>query len=242
MILDNFWLDGENAYDRGIRLQREIEFDGPEPDTESESIPGRVSGDIVYWNGAYKNLKGTATCYCLSMDAAASIREINAWLLSKGGVYRRLETLLEPGIYRMARVVRAAQLAPRLNKVNAFTIEFDCQAPKYLKDGEREVVFSAAGMLRNPTGQTAKPLIKLNCSSSSSELHVGGKTLEINTTGNNIVIDCDLQEMYRMQSGSRVNLGYYAEGDFPALGSGENNISFDGGISNVRIVPRWWSI
>lgn len=241
MMLDNIWLDGESAFERGIRLQKEVEFDAPEPDAETESIPGR-SGDIVYWDGAFKNVKGTAVCYCLSPDAAATVRAANSWLLAKGGEYRRLETLLEPHVFRRARIVRAAKLAPRLNRINAFEIEFDCMAPKWLKDGEKTVTLTSGAALRNPTGLRAKPLITLDCTETASTLTVGARTLEIGTTGQNIILDCAEEEMYRLQGGSRVNLGYYAEGDFPVLDAGENAVSWSNGISNVRIQTRWWSL
>ena len=242
MMLDNFWLDGESAFERGIRLQKEMEFDAPEPDTETESIPGR-NGNVVYWNGAYKNLRGTATCYCLDRNVAATVREANNWLLSKGGVYRRLETLLEPHVYRKARIVKAIRLAPRMNRINAFEIEFDCMAPKFLKDGEKTISIASGAVLRNPTGQIARPLITLDCSTASSTLTVGGRTLTIDTTGRGIILDCEEAEMYRLQQdGSRVSLGYYADGDFPILEAGETAISWSSKISNVTIQTRWWAL
>ena len=62
--------------------------------------------------------------------------------------------------------------------------------------------------------------------------------------GNPTYIDCDLGECYKIESGEYVSLnGKIALGsDLPELASGENEITFDNTITELKIIPRWWKL
>ena len=235
MRKENFWLDGIDANQVGIGLQKEIEFSAAEPDVQKITVPGR-SGELVYVNGGYKNIKGTAKCYAL--DAANVSRIVaaqNAWLL-KSAAYRRLETLSEPEVFRMARLVRGANLEPRLNRMNPFTLEFDCQPQRYLKSGERPVTLTGSSSLHNPTPFTALPLITI-FGSGSGVLSINGVSTTIDDC-NGVTLDSERHRAYK----SGENKTGAVHGDWPVLGEGENVISLGGGIDSVTIIPRWWTL
>lgn len=61
--------------------------------------------------------------------------------------------------------------------------------------------------------------------------------------GNPTYIDCDLGETYRTNArGDYVSLNRYITlgSDLPELTSGENEITCDNTITELKIVPRWW--
>ena len=232
--IEDFWLSGESASSHGVILQHEIEFDAPEPDVETVSVPGR-NGDLLYWHGTYKNINGTASCYCLNRDAATKIREVNAWIL-KSADYQRLETLTEPRIFRLARVRHGARLKPHGNVINAFDVEFDCKPQKYLKDGERVVTVTGTTTLINPTPFPALPLIVVTGSFRSGTIKIGDSTLSL-TSSASFVLDCETREA--TQSGQSANKS--VSGEYPKL-EGESVISFTGGITRLEIIPRWWTL
>lgn len=236
---DDFLLDGDRASDLGIRFQREIEFEGAEPNVEAISVPGR-NGDILYFDGSYKNVKGLADCFCLRPDAARVTTAINAWLL-KSTEYRKLETKSEPDYFRMARIVRAGKINPRLGYLNPFELEFDCKPQKYLKDGMMPIDFSANSVLINTFPFPAKPLIYISGTSASGTVTVGGETISLSDC-DNVVVDCETLRAYKQSGITPTSLITLTSGNFPVLNPGTNNVQFTGAVSKLTIIPRWWTI
>ena len=232
--VEDFWLSGESASSHGVILQKEIEFDAPAPVIDTVKVPGR-NGDIVYWSGAYGNVSGTASCYCLNRDVATKIREVNAWLL-RSADYQRLETLSEPRIFRLARVRHGARLLPRGNVINSFDVEFDCKPQKFLKEGERVITVTGAMTLTNPTPFPALPIIRVTGDARAGTITIGNYTLNL-TRSASIELDCETQEA--TQNGQNVN--NLVSGEYPKL-KGDSAISFTGGITKLEIIPRWWTL
>ena len=105
--------------------------------------------------------------------------------------------------------------------------------------GERFVEVYNGSILTNPTKYTAKPIIEVSGSGSGS-ITVGRRTIEIKNIANTITIDSELQEVY--SDGVNQNSNVIAPEGLPILEAGENVISYSGGITNVTISPRWWTI
>lgn len=71
---------------------------------------------------------------------------------------------------------------------------------------------------------------------------VGDSTVSL--LGHPTYIDCDLGECYKMEGGEYISLnGKIALGsDLPELASGENEVTFDNTITELKVVPRWWKL
>lgn len=233
MLRDNFWLDGEDAAAKNITLQKEIEFEAAEPVTEAVKIPGK-DGEIVYYDGSFKNVRGLAKCFVLGYNAAFNLTDVNSWLLSKTG-YRRLQTLHEPHFFRLARITHGARLDPRLNLLNAFEIEFDCKPYKYYNDGEIPVELTASGELVGPTPFYSLPLIVVH-GSGAGTVTINGDTLSL-TDSNEITLDSEAQDAIR----GSANMNGTVSGTYPRLGQ-SNTVSFSGGVTSLTITPRWRTI
>lgn len=69
-----------------------------------------------------------------------------------------------------------------------------------------------------------------------------GNSSEPNTDP--IFIDCDLGEAYTNEGGVYRSLNQYIDlgSDLPKLGVGENEITFDNTITELKVTPRWWKI
>lgn len=63
-------------------------------------------------------------------------------------------------------------------------------------------------------------------------------------TGLKIYIDCDLGEAYQISDGEYISLNAYIDlgSDLPTLASGDNEITFDNTITDLKVTPRWWKI
>lgn len=64
------------------------------------------------------------------------------------------------------------------------------------------------------------------------------------TFNNTVYVDLDIDEAYIIENGEAVSLNNYVSlgGEPPVLKPGNNQITYNGGISNVRITPRWWEV
>lgn len=64
------------------------------------------------------------------------------------------------------------------------------------------------------------------------------------TFNNTVYVDLDIDEAYILENGEAVSLNNYVSlgSEPPVLKAGNNQITYNGGISNVRITPRWWEV
>ena len=66
----------------------------------------------------------------------------------------------------------------------------------------------------------------------------------VSTLGNPTYIDCELGEVYKVESGSYISLNRLTDlgSNLPVLNPGENEITFDNTFTSVEIIPHWWVV
>lgn len=239
--MKQFWFDGIGSAQLGLHVTGSATYGAPERDMEMISIPGR-NGDLIIDKGRYKNIP---VSYPVSIPRNFPERaeEVRAWLLSRPG-YRRLEDDYDPEHFRLAAYKGPLGLeAGVLNRTGEGTISFDCKPQRFLKAGAMPVTFYGAGMLRNPTLFPAKPLISVS-GAGEGVLTVGKVTVEVLELDGTIILDCESMAIYAMgDSGALEDKSYgVVAAAFPELQCGDVAISFDGGIEEVEIIPRWWTL
>jgi phage-related protein len=64
----------------------------------------------------------------------------------------------------------------------------------------------------------------------------------ISRIGDPTYIDCDLGDAYMIKDGTYVGLNKYIDlgSDLPTLASGNNEITFDNTVTELKITPRFW--
>lgn len=64
------------------------------------------------------------------------------------------------------------------------------------------------------------------------------------TFSGTVYVDLDIDEAYILENDEAVSLNNYVSlgSEPPVLKAGNNQITYNGGISNVRITPRWWEV
>ena len=62
--------------------------------------------------------------------------------------------------------------------------------------------------------------------------------------GHPTYVECDIGVCYKEVDGEAVSLNQYIDlgSDLPKLGVGENEITFDNTVTDLKVVPRWWKV
>lgn len=236
MLNETFYLDGIDARSAGIQLQAPIEFSEAVPVVEAQTIPGR-NGDLIFYTGSYENRSGGASCFCLQKNVVEALNVAGRFLMSKNW-YRRLETSDDTDHFWMARVENSPQISQRLRTLAPFEIGFDCKPQRFLKSGETAVSFFQNGTIENVYGQNALPLITVY-GDGDGVLTIGNHTVSIESMGGVLYLDSETQNAYNNDGNQNTKIN---APEFPIIEPGDNVVSFQGGITSIEIVPRWWEI
>lgn len=230
------WLifDGKSSKDFGVYISGLNTYNAPERDISTVSVPGR-NGDLTIDNGRYKNVDIVYPAFIYA-DFDNNIEGLRNYLLSKKG-FKRLEDTYHPDEFRLARYKGnfSADVVDWL-EAGEFDLKFDCYPQRFLKSGEQDITFMAAGSLYNEY-QESKPLIRAYGTGSFT---INGITLTITSADGYTDIDCDLQEAYKDTMATSCNANIeLTSGAFPVLSPGMNNITLTS-ITQLDIKPRWW--
>lgn len=156
--------------------------------------------------------------------------EIANWLKGSGKViFGNMEDR-----YYKARINNVVPISQILeNYLYNFQVKFKCQPFGYLLEGDYPIELIKSGtVLYNPGTYKSLPLITVY-GTGAGILNINNVSYSITNIGNSIVLDCDIQEVLNSK-------GQYFESDnFPELNTGENAITWSGGITKVIIIPRW---
>lgn len=162
--------------------------------------------------------------------------EVSRILFKKG--WQILIDDYDPDYYRLAYFKDTFETENRYTRLGRFDVVFHCRPERFLIAGNTPLEASNGGSIFNPTGFDAKPLIHIT-GSGNGTLTVAGVTMSFTGIGDYLNIDCDRMNVYRLPSENKNSL---MTGDFPVLKSGDNIVSFTGGITSVTITPKFWTI
>lgn len=242
--INEFILGDKKSRDFSIIMTKYPPVVFAEREVESLSVAGR-SGDLTRDVGRYKNLSIPYEC-AIFHEGFQTLREAAvaaAALLQPSADYKMLRNTYHPDTYRFARISGQISVESIMEQAGTFTVTFDCKPQRFLVSGEHPITFPAAGTLRNPTMEIAKPLITVY-GSSAGTLWIGDYAVEIKAITDQMILDCDSQNAYRKigeGAPENKNGSIYAP-NFPELLPGNSLIRWDGGISKVEIIPRWWTL
>lgn len=230
-----FIIDGIKSKDLGLYISGSGTFDSPERDYDKVSVPGR-NGDLIFDNGRYKNITLKYPAF-VRRQFGRNSEAIRAWLLGTQG-YRRIEDTYHPDEYRMGIYSGRVDFDVReLNTSGETDLKFDCMPQRWLKSGEEKIEITETTVLKNPTGFSAQPLIRVY---GSGTITVGDDVIRLENVNGYVDIDSETENAYSGTQNMNKNI-YFESGDFPVLHEA-TKISFSDGISKVEIKPRWWRI
>ena len=231
-----FWLDGKLSTDYGIQLQHPVCFSKPSRRVESVTIPGR-NGVLHRSEDSFEPVSATLDCFVLENDAESRAGGIASWLLGTKG-QRRFEIPEDPEVYRLITITGGYDTDNRLNLLNVFSVPITARPERFFKSGERSIQAQNGTELNNP-GMPSKPLIEVS-GAGSGVVTVGGVSVNILDIPGTLFLDCDIENAYN--SFGDQNGKVSTPDGYPVVPPGLSVVTWSGGVTAVKITPRWWSL
>ena len=230
---------GTSNKDVGMVIEHYPSIVFPERDQTIQEVPGR-NGNVVITNGSFKNYEQQYSAF-LDSQAIGGLEQVMPkvmdWLLGHEG-YQRLEDSYFPDFYRMAYYSGGSVFMNMFNDYGQGTLTFNCAPEKYYKSGEWQMTLSKGQVLLNPSSFAAFPLITVT-GSGSGTLTFNSSSITISSIGTSVTIDV---KQHRAYNGT-TNRNNTITGSYENLKLGkETTITWSGGVTGVKIVPRWWTI
>ena len=235
-MLNHFTYNGKSTGELGLLVSGINIYGAPSRIVEKVTIPYR-NGDLLIDTGAYSNYI-LAYEVCIMDNTKATAEALNEWLLGSVG-YQRLEDTYNPEYYRMAAYYNELSYTlSALYRYGRATISFDCKPQKFLLSGETGVHYTVDGTITNPTGMTAKPLIRI-AGTNGATLTINSTTIVVDDISSYVDIDCESMQVFK---GTTNKASTVTMTDFPELVSGSNTIDLGTNTTGVLIYPRWWKL
>lgn len=234
LVYEYLTYDGKSSEDFKIHISGSGTFVSPSRDVESISIPGR-NGDLHIDNGRYNNVPISYPAFCVD-NFEENYGAFKDFLLSRRG-YKRLEDSYHPDKFRRAAYKESLNpsMTP-LNRAGEFEIIFDCDPRFFLKKGEEPITIQSGTILKNPTYQIARPIIRVY---GTGTINVNDVTIVVTSSDGYTDLDSEMEEAYMGAVNCNANI-QTENNRFPILNE-VNEITYTG-FSEVIITPNWWSV
>lgn len=233
-----YWA-GKSSDDVHVIVERYPSVTLPARKLDTQAVPGR-NGDLLFEQNAYQNYIQSYEVYMSAerIRLPRAMREVANWLCGPSG-YQKLEDDYDVETYRRAYFAGPLDVESIMHRFGRATIEFSCQPQRFLRAGDQTLEVSQGEALLNPTAFTALPLITV-AGTGAGTLTVGHVTVTINSMPRGIVVlDSDTQNAYY----GAFNLNSTVSAlKFPTLPAGESLVRWTGGVTSVKIKPRWWTL
>lgn len=236
-----FKFDGKDSREFGLQIEHIPVIPTPERILNEFSVPGR-NGVLHYDTGSFSNVTVEYECWFRAYDRQRIVpelgRRINGWLLGNGFGYRPLQDSYSPDFVRMAiPATGAGEIVNRFMLHGRCTVAFNCKPQQFLLSGLLPMTISSGTVLSNHFHFPALPVIEVT-GTGAGTLTIGDLQIELTGLSGTMSIDCERGNAYNADNVTLKLDG----GAFPSLPPGDTQISWTGGITAVRITPRWWTI
>ena len=224
------FLDNVDTREFDIYQRERVVIPTPEEDNEHIEIKGR-HGSLTKKNG-FKDIELPIDFYFYEK---ASFKV--AFRHAKVKFFNAKTLMLNDDdsvFYKIKSVVIDNALNDVL-EVGEFTVEFTL-APFQYETNPTQTITGRTPLTNQ--GYESEPLITVHCSG-TGKLYVNGVPITIQNINGTIIIDSELMNAYRNNSGIITNLNNHMIGDFPVFRHGSNVIDFDGAITKLEVNPRW---
>lgn len=258
--MGNLIFNGISTEDLGLIIQAPPKYTFPAKDLSTSHVPGR-NGDIILDNYCYSNVDRTysiASVFRPGTDFIANSEQILKWLTEPSG-YCRLEDTYDPTVYRLAMFSSNGSLSNYYDEATSIDVTFNCKPQRFLKLGEEKIDYSGTDItIRNPTSETALPLITVNGISKTNDNAIVLLTV-LNKNDNKVSSSITISKLpddeksitfdsedqvvyYKDQNGNKKDRNAYVNfnrTDFPKLRNGETQITIGNYTESTELIEKY---
>lgn len=238
-----FMINNMRSLEFGLIIGGQGTFSSAKRDVTKVSIPGR-NGDLIKENGRFLNRNVTYPVLMSknmfpNISFAEKVDMLTQYLNSFKG-YFVLSDTYHPDYFLYASFHDEITFETTAwNKSGIAYITFDCMPQKFLNNGNLVYTMTRPREFTNPTQFDAEPFIVAG-GSGRGTITFGNQTIVIDPIDEFIAIDSMYQECFKGTESK--NHTVTLNGGFPKFKPGKTNVSFDGGITNLQITPRYFTI
>ncbi len=228
----NDWFEwkGKRCTDYGIHVVRQPEIMRPNERVTFTAIPGR-SGTLTMQEGWDVYDDFLLSVECIIRDIT-QLNSMLAWL--KGS--DKVTFAHRQGGFYYAHVVNQISLDQILrgHAHRRFVLNFRCQPFFYLTDVQNITVTASGTYVTNPGSMSSEPKLAITLTG-DAEITVGGSYFALSGLTGIVTVDAALMETYQDYTSRNSHMS----GDYPTLLTGQNIITWTGGVTKVVITPNW---
>ena len=211
-----------------------------------QAIPGGDQDFIVdEGEDAFSNYTQPYSVFFDSIRAGLpqASRKIAEWLLRNPG-YQRLEDTYDQEFYRMAYYSGGEQFLNFFNDYGRGTLTFTCAPKRFFKSGEIPIEVESGTKLFSPSSFRAYPIVKVTGSGDGTITITDKAGNEKNFTINGLDGEVTLYSReHKALNSSNESVNANVQSDYENLYlDTESTISFNSAISDLIVIPRWWTI
>jgi len=231
--MNYFEFNGVRSSDYGLIISSKDIYSAPAPDVSFVSVPGR-NGDVLIDNNRFNNITVSYTVAFRNVKSRAAA--IKLWLCRAG--YYVLTDTYQPAYFRMAAFSSNLKIDELIENVGQAQISFNCKPFMYSFAGRETITMTEPGTITNTEAFASLPYIKIT-GEGDINLHIGSRSYSLTGVSSYIELDSELMAAYKgsVLCNDKINFT-----EFPALQSGESNISWTGAVTQVEIVPNWRTV
>lgn len=229
-----FIYDDKNSNDFHIKIRKVNNLNSPQIKYEKNEIPGK-NGDFLTSNNCFSNFLLEMEC---SLDSRKTkninelSREIKKWLLTNLS-YKKLIISNDSEYYYEAVCCNKLDFEYIIRNYKHFVITFECKPFKKHIHGDNKIILTKSSTLYNEN-ISSNPYIKV-IGNGDITININNQKLILKGVEEYIEVDT---ELYNCFKGSE-NQNNKMYSDFPVLEEGKNNISWEGNVTKLEIIPRW---
>lgn len=230
MAYDWFTWKGHSCTEYDIHVVQQPEIIRPAERAVFTAMPGR-SGTLTTLEGVdvYEDFLLTLDC---TISDTSQLNTILSWLRGSD----KITFANRQGGFYYARVVNQIPFEQVLrgNPHKRFTVTFRCQ-PFFYLTGVSDITVTASGTyVTNPSAIFSEPVLNVTLTG-DAQITMGASYFELSGQTGIVTIDTPLMETYKGYDSCNSSMA----GDYPLLHTGQNIISWTGGVSQIVIIPNW---
>lgn len=235
-MIEYFEVGGKSSDEFDLYLDANLSFNSPEKSGEFIEIKGR-NGEIFMDNHSFKNINQSFPAYVITNRNLIEVgTEISNWLKTLNGWQDLVFSGDSDYIYRVM-FTNEYEISKNVESYSKTILTCVMKPTKFLSTGRREIEISNNRTIRNNQTLIAHPIIKIK-GTGNIKIKINNQELDLKSVDEGMIIDC-LNDVVTNLNGDRALWQKVTNYPLPFLEVGKNKISFEGNVTEFKLVPNW---